>query len=239
MHMETIESSMSSKELKLSQKKNDLSYTFSTLAGKSGTRFEKISQDNFIIRESIMKDIHLFAVCDGHGPFGRQCALLVKAKVPLLFIDVMQTEEGIENSLIKVCKRIQQELLSTNLFNTELSGCTLNGVVIDYEQNKVFSFNLGDSRCILIKENKKVKALSRDHRVDLRDEQARIYKCGGDVGQTYDDKGELSGPLRIFNKAFTKPGLEVSRSLGDQIAHQLGCSEIPEIQCHEMTRSDK
>ena len=43
MHLETIESSMSSKELKLSQKKNDLSYTFSTLAGKSGTRFEKIS----------------------------------------------------------------------------------------------------------------------------------------------------------------------------------------------------
>ena len=80
-----------------------------------------------------MKDIHLFAVCDGHGPFGRQCALLVKTKVPLLFIDIMQLEENVENALIRVCKRIHQELLSTKLFNTELSGCTLNGVVIDYE----------------------------------------------------------------------------------------------------------
>ena len=88
---------------------------------------------------------------------------------------------------------------------------------------------MGDSRCVLIKENKKVKALSRDHKVDLREEQARIFKCGGDVGQSYDDHGELSGPLRIFNKAFTQPGLAVSRSLGDKIAHQYGCSEIPEI----------
>lgn len=43
MRMETIDSSISSKELKLSQKKHDLSFTFSSLAGRSGTRFEKIS----------------------------------------------------------------------------------------------------------------------------------------------------------------------------------------------------
>ena len=89
MRMETIDSSISSKELKLSQKKNDLSFTFSSIAGKSGTRFEKINQDNYIIRDTIMKDVHLFAVCDGHGPFGRQCALLVKSKLPIYFIDVM------------------------------------------------------------------------------------------------------------------------------------------------------
>ena len=104
---------------------------------------------------------------------------------------------------MRACKKMQQELLQTKLFSTELSGCTLNGVVIDYEQNKIFSFNLGDSRCILIKENKKVKTLSRDHKVDLRDEQTRIYEFGGDVGQNFDENGELSGPLRIFNKAFT------------------------------------
>ena len=124
-------------------------------------------------------------------------------------------------------------------FNAKLSGCTLNGVVIDFEQNKVYSFNLGDSRCILIKENKKFKALSRDHKVDLEDEQARIHKMGGEIGQTVDEFGNLYGPLRIFNKSFTQPGLAFTRSLGDQFAHQLGCTEIPEIWCHELTKSDK
>ena len=39
---------------------------YRTLTGKS-TNKTKPNQDNYIMRGSIMKDIHLFAVCDGHG----------------------------------------------------------------------------------------------------------------------------------------------------------------------------
>ena len=49
----------------------------------------------------------------------------------------------------------------------------------------------------------------------------------------------LRGPMRIYNKRKTGPGLAMSRSLGDYFAHTLGCSCEPEITQNVLKQNDK
>lgn len=79
-----------------------------------------------------MRDIHLFAVCDGHGQMGRQASLMVKTKLPILFIEYMKYDRNILNVLKKICTKLHQELVTTKIFRADLSGTTLNGVIIDF-----------------------------------------------------------------------------------------------------------
>ena len=102
-----------------------------------------------------------------------------------------------------MCSRLQQELVTTKLFKSELSGTTLNGVIIDVSRGIIYGFNVGDSRCILIGDKKAIKPLSFDHKLDTPKEANRIKSWGGKIGQTKDQDGNLSGPLRIWNRGFT------------------------------------
>ena len=70
-------------------------------------------------------------------------------------------------------------------------------------------------------------ALSRDHKPDEKDEEARVVKYGGRVRQYKDPHSkELLGPLRVWAKAEEYPGLAMTRSIGDDVAKRLGV--IPE-----------
>ena len=90
---------------------------------------------------------------------------------------------------------------------------------------------MGDSRTILVKEKdgqKEVVALTTDHKCE--DEEAvRIKQNGGHIGRLKNSKGKEVGPNRIWNPKFTMPGLAMSRSLGDKIAHVYGCGATPDI----------
>ena len=59
------------------------------------------------------------------------------------------------------------------------------------------------------------------------------------VSQRRDKDNIPFGPLRIFSSGGINPGLAVSRSLGDAFAHSLGCSSIPDINHHKLTKSDQ
>jgi serine/threonine protein phosphatase PrpC len=45
--------------------------------------------------------------------------------------------------------------------------------------------------------------------------------------------------MRIWNKKLTHPGLAMSRSLGDVIAHKLGCSHVPEVEQYDLTGNER
>ena len=66
--------------------------------------------------------------------------------------------------------------------------------------------------------------LSRDHKPDLPEEKIRIERSGGRV-----DKIFGMGPYRVWFKNEDYPGLAMSRSIGDRLAHKVGVSDIPEI----------
>ncbi len=69
--------------------------------------------------------------------------------------------------------------------------------------------------------------LSRDHKPDQKDEQARIKKRGGRIEPFKDDDGGFVGPPRVWLKEEDIPGLAMSRSFGDRVASCVGVIAEP------------
>ena len=62
---------------------------------------------------------------------------------------------------------------------------------------------------------------------------------GGKVLQAQDYRGRFSGPQRVWVKNVNSPGLAMSRSIGDTVAHSVGCSCEPDITHTILTHQDK
>jgi len=73
-------------------------------------------------------------------------------------------------------------------------------------------------------------ALNRDHKPELKDEAERILKRGGriDSFRDYYNNGEPIGPQRVWLPNEELPGLAMSRSMGDKVAHSVGVTAEPE-----------
>lgn len=68
-----------------------------------------------------------------------------------------------------------------------------------------------------------ITELSEDHKPDLPKEHERItVKFGGRVLSYLDSKGNPVGPARVWLKNQNIPGLAMSRSIGDTVAHSVG-----------------
>ena len=113
--------------------------------------------------------------------------------------------------------------------NSKNFNCMMNGstvILVHINSEKIISSNCGDSRAILITKNNKIILLSRDHKPEIPEEEERIEKSGGEIYKTesYED-----APYRVFKKGCYFPGIAMSRSIGDTMAHQYSVSDIPEI----------
>ena len=95
----------------------------------------------------------------------------------------------------------------------------------------MYCANCGDSRAILITATGNIIALSRDHKPDLFEEKKRIEQQGGRVDRVYG-----MGPYRVWLKNENYPGLAMSRSIGDGVAHSVGVSDLPEIKEFDMEK---
>ena len=69
--------------------------------------------------------------------------------------------------------------------------------------------------------------LSEDHKPGLPKEKARVEKCNGRVEPIIGPQGQYLGPDRVWMLNEDTPGLAMSRSLGDGLAHTLGVSWEP------------
>jgi len=74
----------------------------------------------------------------------------------------------------------------------------------------------------------KATPLSLDHKPDVPLEKARILAAGGRVFAVRYDDG-VEGPPRVWLGHMDVPGLAMSRSLGDAVAHSVGVSSEPEV----------
>ena len=96
----------------------------------------------------------------------------------------------------------------------------------------VFFAHSGDSRAFLASKkgnNVVTKLTTVDHKPETPKERHRIEMHGGVVDAIQDEDGEDFGPKRVWNRDRTMPGLAMSRSLGDAVAHDLGVIATPEI----------
>ena len=81
--------------------------------------------------------------------------------------------------------------------------------------------------------------MAREHVPTQEDELKRIIQCGGRVEAVKDRNGLDIGPLRIWRKYEQTPGLMMSRSFGDTIAHGIGCISTPEVKYFPIEKTTK
>ena len=227
----------------------------------------KNNQDCSLILEEVcgIKNYNIYSIMDGHGSNGHLVSNFIKQKIILYFNDISFYFKKIKNKpkdivfpenileLIKkkltknnyqklkeFFKAIDESLSSIEVsFDSNFSGSTC--ILIFQLGSYIISCNIGDSRALLIKDNKDIIELSKDHKPDNEEEKKRIIDMGGIVSQCNDlyDDGKIGGPFRVWMKGCDYPGLAMSRSIGDKIAHSIGVINEPEIKEFNIKDDDK
>ena len=120
------------------------------------------------------------------------------------------------------------------------SGTT--GAVAALCADAVYTANVGDSRVVLYtRQGGQLQPvpLTVDHKPSRDDEKARIETCGGRVCPMEDYFGNPLGSERVFLPDVFIPGLAMSRSFGDSIAHSVGVTAVPELHQHLLADADE
>ena len=189
-------------------------------------------------------------VCDGHGEYGHEVSSCLVYNIPLTINDLLiqknikEITDKNKNTVISTLKKtfieIDNDLAEESEIDTAFSGSTCSSII--FTPSKLFCANVGDSRCILGKydgEKWFSKNLSYDHKPDNKLEKERIIKNGGQIEPYINEKGEYFGPNRVWVKHKNMPGLAMSRSFGDKIAHTVGVIPEPEIIEYSLLEEDK
>ena len=220
--------------------------------GYAGPGEKKINQDNYFIYNNFLKNKNYIyvGVCDGHGMYGQDVSgFLVNFLPQSLNTKLLKNNiNDLENTNFqKLSTLLKTSFLETNnnlLINdnidTIFSGSTCSSLI--FTPTRLITINLGDSRIILGKFNEKnwsAENLTRDHKPSEHDELNRILNSGGRVESNKDELGEPYGPERVWLKEERIPGLAMSRSFGDEVAHSAGVIAEPEIKEHFLCEEDK
>ena len=198
-----------------------------TKAGCSGPGIVKTNQDAYFVKENFLKNNEYFfvGVCDGHGEQGHIVSNYVINKLPSYIKDLSN------ESITEVFKKINKEIYSSSKMDSNMSGTTVVSLILT--PNNITCINLGDSRAALFRYENGLyycRNLSRDHKPNEPDESRRITNNGGRVKKCYDEEHKkFIGPDRVWMKNKEEPGLAMTRSLGDKIAHSIGVSDEPEF----------
>lgn len=172
-----------------------------------------------------------FCVMDGHGEEGDKVSQAIKAKFASYLFKHRDFATDIKVALADVIARCETEVLRDTTIETDFSGTTFTCAVI--RGNNCTMANIGDSRTSIAFRPigggpLQAMALTEDHKPDLPLEKARIEAKGGRVFSVEYDDG-VDGPARVWLGHMDVPGLAMSRSLADVVAHTAGVSSEPEF----------
>ena len=220
--------------------------------GFSGPNITKINQDNFFIYKNFLNNPkYIFmGVCDGHGIYGHDVSAYLVYNLPLNINNIIQNESlknfSIENIntlsplITHSFLKTNMELKKNNKIDTIFSGSTCVSLI--FTPAKILCANVGDSRAVIGKFDGTKwfsKNLSNDHKPGNFLEMQRILNNDGRVEPLKNEKGEFIGPKRVWLKNDDVPGLAMSRSFGDEVAHSVGVSPLPEIKEYSFLHEDK
>ena len=221
--------------------------------GYAGPGIKKTNQDNFFIYKNFINnpDTVFLGVCDGLGTFGHDISNYFLNNLPesvhSALIKENITSIDSEENKAKIIDIVSLSFVQTNInlvnnekIDSSYSGSTCSSLI--FSPKKIFSANLGDSRCVLAKfdgEKWSAKNLTRDHKPTEEDEKKRIIDKGGRIESYKDEDGQPVGPERVWLKGEDVPGLAMSRSFGDDVAHMIGVTSKPEILEYNLCEEDK
>ena len=221
--------------------------------GFAGPGVKKINQDNFFIYKNFLDspDIIFLGVCDGHGMFGQDVSGYLVNHLPqnlnnaflkenIKSISAQKDYEQITSVMSLTFVQTNINLVNDDKVDSTFSGTTCSSLLFCPE--KIITANVGDSRCVMGKfdgKNWKALNITRDHKPNEEDEKKRIIEKGGRIEAYKDEEGDYAGPERVWLKAEDVPGLAMSRSFGDDIAHTVGVVSQPEIFEYKLLNEDK
>lgn len=190
---------------------------------------KKKNQDALIMAEDPKTRSLFFCVMDGHGEDGDKVSQNIKSKLANYLFKHKDFSNDIQSALTDVIARCEAEVLRDSSIETDFSGTTFTCAVI--RGNHCTMANVGDSRTSIgFRSNNGVTGtnLTVDHKPDMPAEKARIEAKGGRVFAVEYDDG-VDGPARVWLGHMDVPGLAMSRSLCDAVAHSAGVSSEPEF----------
>ena len=216
--------------------KKSIKISSCTKPGCSGPGIVKTNQDSYFIKENFLKNNnYLLGVCDGHGEKGEIISRYVSNKLPEYIKDLNN------DNIMNIFKKINNEIYNNKNIESNMSGTTVISLILTTE--KMICINLGDSRAALFKNEDGIyycKNLSRDHKPNEPDENKRIINNNGRIKKCYDeDLKKYLGPDRVWLKNKEEPGLAMSRSIGDKIAHTVGVTDEPEFKNYDYDGTEK
>ena len=219
-----------------------------TKTGYAGEDEKKINQDNYFVFHNFSNSVKniFMGVCDGHGQVGQEVSGFLKENLPTDLNKAIKNskldiiKDDISQIITEIFLEENYKLCTNEMINSMLSGSTCVSLI--YTPTKIITANVGDSRAFMGKFiNGKWKSLdlTRDHKPSLPDENNRILSRGGRIEPMRDDDYSFIGPLRVWLKNEDYPGLAMSRSFGDRVAHSVGVSTEPEIREYNFEKEDK
>jgi len=173
----------------------------------------------------------LMGVYDGHGRIGQDVSEYVIQTLPGVIKEKMETSTDIGNILREAYVNVDTTL--ADHVDAQVSGTT--AVTCFMRKNYMWLANAGDSRAIIVRNNKKggFKSvdLTEDQKPDTPAEMKRILAMGGHVTPA----GANGSPARVWHNL---RGLAMGRSIGDHAAATVGVIAEPEITEYEVHEDD-
>jgi len=197
----------------------------------------KRNQDAWVAVESFMCDpgMCLLGVFDGHGASGGDVSNFLVGALPVALAEALERAASRSQAWAQAFQSCQTELKRHPRINANMSGSTAVVVLVDGPDLTVA--NLGDSRCILGGAGG-AQALSRDHTPEVPEERERVLQMGGEVRPLV-FRGQGFGPPRVWVHGSNRPGLCMTRSFGDVVAHVVGVTHLPELQRVTLRQGDR
>jgi len=205
---------------------------------RKGLKPESPNQDSWFVLK-VEHHQSIYAVFDGHGQKGHDVSQFIKENLPKLLLKdprFISKDEAERSAMCIDCFKRMQTMIAAatrmNKINAQMSGSTGTVVIHNHEENKLTIAHVADSTCVLGTAGKG-KALTRDHKPDLKDEKQRIEGAGGRV--VFDGYANH----RVYAKNGRYPGLNMSRAFGDLMGHaDAGIIAVPEVSFHYVKPED-
>ncbi|CAE7243641.1 unnamed protein product [Symbiodinium pilosum] len=188
--------------------------------------------------------LFLLGVFDGHGRLGHEASETAARRMPgHLSSQQTHPSQNPAKALEDAFRSTDDDIYAKMGADVEYSGSTGVVVLLDRGQNLLTVANVGDSRAVLgrlVGSTWQAMPLTTDLKPEMPEERERIELSGGVVCQYRDTAGEEAGPFRVWDgPCCEKPGLAVSRSLGDGAARALGVIAAPVVTKHKLQGQDK
>lgn len=200
---------------------------------KKGLKPESPNQDSFVVF-SLPSQWTVYGVFDGHGPNGHDVSdFAVKNLCLNFYASLTAAGDGLAGfdagaAFTKAFTECQVAIENAKAGPLKLdassSGSTCTMAFHDLKKDVLTVAHAGDSRAVLFRGDNTVLNETEDHKPNLPNEKKRIEEKGGRV--IFDGYYNY----RIFAKAGMYPGLNMSRALGDVVAHkEAGLTAEPEL----------